>query len=92
MHTLKAARLRAIENGYALIRIAYHSQSAAFDRLGNVLATQDTTGPERHIMYADVPSKGSRTLYNRTGDIIGWLSFAGLIGGIALALFKRKAA
>lgn len=91
MHTLKAARLRAIENGYALIRIAYHSQSAAFDRFGNVLATQDTTGPERHIMYADVPAKGERTLYNRTGDVLGWLSFAGIVAGIAFALFRRKA-
>tara|TARA_R110000782_G_scaffold270474_1_gene371614 strand:- start:16860 stop:18443 length:1584 start_codon:yes stop_codon:yes gene_type:complete len=90
MHTLKAARLRAIENGYALIRIAYHSQSAAFDRLGNVLATQDTTGPDAHIMYADVPAKGARTLYNRTGDVLGWMSFAGIIAAIAFALFRRK--
>lgn len=90
MHTLKAARLRAIENGYALIRVAYHSQSAAFDRLGNVLATQDTTGPGRHIMYADVPAQGSRTLYNRTGDVLGWLSLAGLLAGIAVALWKRR--
>jgi apolipoprotein N-acyltransferase len=92
MHTLKAARLRAIENGYSLIRIAYHSQSAAFDRLGNVLATQDTTGPERHIMYADVPAKGSRTLYNRTGDVLGWLSLAIVLLSVAAALFRRKRA
>lgn len=91
MHTLKAARLRAIENGYALIRIAYHSQSAAFDRLGNVLATQDTTGPDRHIMYADVPAKGSRTLYNRTGDVLGWLSCAGVLVAIVAVLFRRRA-
>jgi len=92
MHTLKAARLRAIENGYALIRAAYHSQSAAFDRLGNVLATQDTTSPERHILYADVPARGSRTLYNRTGDILGWLSLAGLIAGFAAAVIGRRTA
>lgn len=73
-HTLKMASVRAIENGYSLIRIAYNSQSAAFDRYGRVLATQDTTSRGGHIMYADVPVGGGRTLYNITGDILAWLS------------------
>lgn len=90
-HTLKWVRLRAIENGYALIRSAYYSQSAAFDRLGNVLATQDTTGPDSHVMYADVPTDGHRTLYNRLGDVLVWLSMAGLILAAGAAI-RRKAA
>lgn len=89
-HTLKMANVRAIENGYALVRSAYWSQSAAFDRLGHVLATQDTTGPDSHIMYADVPTKGSRTLYNRTGDVLIWLSLAGLVVAIIAAFRPRR--
>ena len=84
-HTLKMASVRAIENGYAMIRSAYWSQSAAFDRLGRVLATQDTTGPDAHIMYADVPTTGVRTVYNRTGDILIWFSLAGLVAAVTAA-------
>jgi apolipoprotein N-acyltransferase len=89
-HTLKWVRVRAIENGYALIRSAYYSQSAAFDRLGHVLATQDTSGPDSHIMYADVPTKGSPTLYNRIGDVLIWVSIAGLVGAIIAAFRPRR--
>jgi apolipoprotein N-acyltransferase len=91
-HTLKWVRVRAIENGYSLIRSAYDSQSAAFDRLGNVLATQDTTGPDRHIMYADVPTEGRRTLYNRFGDILVWLSLAGLMVATGAAFRQGRTA
>jgi apolipoprotein N-acyltransferase len=90
MHTLKTARLGAIENGYALIHTAYHAQSAAFDRPGNALATQGTTGLPRHIIYADVPAKGSPTLHNRAGDVLGGLSFAGLLADIAAALVRPR--
>ncbi len=88
-HTLKWVRLRAIENGYSLIRAAYDSQAAAFDPLGHVLATQDTTGPGSHIMYADVPTKGRRTIYNRTGDVFIWLCLAGL-GVATITAFRSR--
>jgi apolipoprotein N-acyltransferase len=89
-HTLKWVRVRAIESGYALIRSAYDSRSAAFDRLGHVLATQDTSGPDSHIMYADVPTKGSRTLYNRIGDVLIWASIAGLVVASIAAFRPRR--
>lgn len=85
-HTLKMARLRAIENGYSLVRIAYDSQSAAFDYLGNVLATQDTTGSGSHVMFADVPIHGVKTVYNRIGDLFAWLCVLGLLLAITLAV------
>lgn len=85
-HSLKMTSLRVIENGYAMLRSSAWGQSAAFDRLGRILATQDTTGPEAHIMYVDLPTKGARTLYNRTGDVLVWLSVAGLVVAVFAAL------
>jgi apolipoprotein N-acyltransferase len=78
-HSLKMTSVRTIENGYAMLRSSAWGQSAAFDRFGRILATSDTTGPEAHIMYADLPTKGARTLYNLTGDVLIWLSLAGLV-------------
>ena len=89
VHTLNMARLRAIENGYALVRIASNSQSAAFDRYGRILATQDTTSPERHIMYAQVSSKNGGTLYNVIGDVFAWICLLGVAAAIGLVIFPR---
>lgn len=87
-HTLNMARLRAIENGYALFRMAFNSQSAAFDRYGRVLATQDTTSPVSHIMYAQVPSDGTPTLYNMIGDTFAWACLLGILSAIGLFMFR----
>lgn len=91
-HSLKMASLRTIENGYAMLRSSAWGQSAAFDRLGRILATSDTTGPDAHIMYADLPTKGARTLYNRTGDLLIWLCFAGLLVAVFAAVRFRPSA
>lgn len=90
VHTLRMARLRAVENGYALFRQDYDGQSAAFDRFGQVLASQDTTGRARHVMIAEVPSRGVRTIYNRTGDVFAWACLAGLVLATGLSLARRR--
>lgn len=90
VHTFKMARLRAVENGYALFRQDYNGQSAAFDRLGQVLATQDTTARDRHTMVTDVPVDGARTIYNRVGDVFAWGCVAVLALMLGLGLASRR--
>ncbi|MGA6972338.1 MAG: hypothetical protein WBY93_11955 [Candidatus Binatus sp.] len=75
-HTMNLARLRAIENGYSLIRIDFEGVSAAFDPYGRVLAMQDTLPGQSHMMMVDLPTKRVTTLYNRIGDIFAWLCIA----------------
>lgn len=91
VHTMKMASIRAIENGYALLRQDFNGQSAAFDRLGRILASQDTT-PEgsQHMMMVAVPTEGSRTIYNRVGDLFAWLCMAGLAAAIGRAIIARR--
>ncbi|GAA0334740.1 apolipoprotein N-acyltransferase [Sphingomonas oligophenolica] len=91
-HSLKMVSVRTIENGYSMLRSSAWGQSVALDRFGRILATQDTTGPEAHIMYADLPTKGAPTLYNRTGDLLIWISLAGLLAAIYAAIFGRRRA
>ncbi len=97
-HTMKMARLRAIENGYSLIRIDFEGVSAAFDPYGRVLAMQDTLSGQSHMMMVDLPTKGVTTLYNRIGDIFAWLCIAmvlalsgsALLGGPLNAKILRR--
>ena len=45
------------------------------------------------IMYADVPTKGVRTLYPHIGDIFGWVCVVGALGLILLTIvlsIRRK--
>lgn len=90
VHTLMMASLRSIENGYALVRQDFNGLSAAFDRQGHVLATQDTTGPAHHIMIVDVPMRGSTTIYRSIGDVFAWLCVAGTLLLSGLGFFNRR--
>ncbi|HEY4342963.1 MAG TPA: nitrilase-related carbon-nitrogen hydrolase [Parvibaculum sp.] len=90
VHTLGMARLRAIENGYALVRQDFNGLSAGFDRQGHVLAAQDTTGPAHHIMIVDVPVRGSATVYRSIGDVFAWACVAGTLLLSGMGIFNRR--
>lgn len=87
-HTMRMARLRAIENGYSLVRIDFIGVSAAFDPYGRVLAMQNTIPEQSHMMMVDVPIQGVSTLYHRTGDIFAWLCIAAAFGLCAYGAFR----
>ena len=80
VHTLRMSSLRAIESGFALFRQDFNGLSAAFDRYGNVLATQDTTRSDRDTFFADVPIKGRPTLYRVFGDVFAILCLVAVLG------------
>jgi apolipoprotein N-acyltransferase len=54
-----------------------------------VLATQDTTPGRQHMMMADLPTRGTRTLYNVIGDVFAWLCVAAVVCLGALAIRGR---
>lgn len=91
VHTLKMASLRAIENGYAQFRKDFNGLSAAFDYQGRVLAMQDTTTSDQHIMFADLPTRGSATIYRRIGDVFAWGCVLGMLVLSSMALAGRHA-
>lgn len=79
-HTMKAARLRAIENGYSLVRTDYWGLSGVFDPFGRVLGMQDTVPGKDYTMIVDVPVKGVTTPYRLTGDLFAWLCLLATLG------------
>ena len=76
VHTIKISRLRAIENGYSMVRADYNGLTAAFDPYGRVLASKDTLAGEASTTIVDVPTRGVTTLYSQTGDVLAWLCAA----------------
>lgn len=87
----RMARLRAIEQGFGLLRPTKDGLSLVCDRAGRVLASLDTLEPGTHLLLADVPLDGRATLYARVGDAFAWLGSAGFLLAVA-GLFRRSRA
>ncbi|WP_431917717.1 apolipoprotein N-acyltransferase [Amycolatopsis tucumanensis] len=82
----RTARLRAIENGFAVVRPTMEGLSEAVDPLGRVLASTDYFhGGQDPTMVAYVPTHGTRTIYGTIGDVFAWLCLAALAGLIVTA-------
>ncbi|MFI0419324.1 nitrilase-related carbon-nitrogen hydrolase [Spongiactinospora sp. 9N601] len=87
VHSQKAL-LRAVENGYSMIRQAEFGVSGAFDPQGRTLAAHDHASGDRHVVFSDVPTRGTVTGYGNAGDLFAWMCLAGTLAGIGLS-FRR---
>ena len=81
---------RAIENGFTHIRPTYDGITYAMDPYGRLLGRMHRGLGEAGIMYADVPTRGVRTLYAQFGDWLGWLSIAAVLGFAGWAVLRRR--
>jgi apolipoprotein N-acyltransferase len=74
-HT-EPALIRGVEGGYSVVRQVNEGTSMAADARGTVAARQDYFTTADRIMLADVPIRGTRTLYGYLGDWFAWASIA----------------
>lgn len=84
------ARVRAVEQGFNLVRHVSGGLSLAADHQGRVLASMDHYRTANRVLVSQVPTRGVRTVYSRVGDLFAWLCLAGLLGLIALAWKRRS--
>lgn len=78
IHTVVGV-FRSIENGYSLVRESIDGLSIITDSKGRTLASMDHFTSSEWTMSAQVPIKGTFTLYPYIGDLFGWLSITGLV-------------
>jgi apolipoprotein N-acyltransferase len=81
--------LRAIENGFSMVRPVCNGFSYAIDYNGKILAHMDSDKTEDGIMYADVPTKGVKTIYSTIGDLLGWLCVLGFVAFVVMSIISR---
>ena len=82
-------RMRAIEQGVAIVRPAINGRSRAFDARGREFAPPPRAASEPWLV--DLPLERVPTLYLRIGDAIAWASLAGLLLLSILAYARRRA-
>lgn len=88
LHT-EMAVVRAVENGFSMVRATEEGLSIAVDYQGRTLAAMDDGRTTRNVMTADVPTKGAWTLYRLIGDAFAWLCAAGL-GWLVMAAGRKR--
>jgi apolipoprotein N-acyltransferase len=81
---------RAIENGFSLVHPAGQGLSVAIDNRGRIISSMDFYTTNEQIMYADVPSGHSNTIYTQIGDGFAWLCIASLITILVSIFFKEN--
>jgi apolipoprotein N-acyltransferase len=81
---------RAIENGLAMFRPARESVSIAVDYQGRPVVLSDYFLTDQSIVYADLSTEGRETLYSLLGDWFAWLSIAGLVLLVVMAIAGRE--
>jgi apolipoprotein N-acyltransferase len=90
-HT-EVGMLRAVENGFSMVRQTSNGESMAADFGGRVLARQDYFRTADRLMLADVPTRRAWTLYGVLGDWFAWAGSALALILVALGALRRRGA
>ena len=82
--------LRSIENGFSFVRPVYNGVSFVVDYNGNLLAQMDSDKTEDGILYANVPTKGIKTIYPIVGDLLGWFCVLCFVTFVVMSVVKDR--
>jgi apolipoprotein N-acyltransferase len=77
------ALMRAVENGFSLVRVAKRGYLTVSDDRGRVLAERTTAAESFTTLLARVPVRHDVTLYQHWGDWFAWLDAAVLLAILA---------
>lgn len=81
--------MRAVEDGFTLVRNAKNGLLTASDDRGRILAERPTRADGAFTtMLATVPVRYDPTLYQQWGDWFAWLDLAALTSLVAFCLVK----
>jgi len=89
MHSQKAV-VRAIENGFSIVRQSGHGIATALDPYGRTLATSHFYATDAQTIVAYLPVRGVGTIYSAVGDVFAWLCVAALAALGALVRLELR--
>ena len=88
-HT-EVGMIRAVENGFSMVRQVSTGSSMAADYAGRILVQQDYFHTADRLMIADVPTRGAWTLYGLLGDWFAWAGAALAVLLVALGVARPR--
>jgi apolipoprotein N-acyltransferase len=81
--------MRAIENGFSLVRPTFDGITIAEDFNGRILSQMDSAEAGDGILYADVPTREISTVYTTLGDLLGWICVLGSGAFVVFSMISR---
>jgi len=81
----RMALVRGVENGFAVARAAADGALSVSDAFGRAIAAVQTRADRPVTLVAEVGLRSGRTVYNRLGDLFGWLTV-----GLMILLIGRR--
>ncbi len=82
--------LRAVENGYAVLRPSRESASVAFDGFGREIGRAAWQGVDAPLVEATLDTRAPRTFYSRIGDVFAYLAAAVFLALSLLAILGSR--
>lgn len=70
---------RAVENGVSVVKAEWAYDSVVVDPFGRIISKIVSNSPKEAVIVRDVPLGDSKTIYSRTGDIVGCISLVMMI-------------
>ncbi|NNE34059.1 MAG: apolipoprotein N-acyltransferase, partial [Rhodothermales bacterium] len=86
----RMASVRAVENGFSMVRETGAGRSVAVDPFGRVLAEKDYFSTPYAAMVAHVPAHSVWTVYGFVGDFFAWMCVAGFVYAALVAVRRRN--
>jgi apolipoprotein N-acyltransferase len=83
------AKVRAIENGFSLLRPVSNATSITSDYLGVVTAASRFNATKENVLIGHLPIKGIPTLYAKWGDWLAWVCLLAHIFYFAIFLQNK---
>ena len=84
------AKIRAIENGFALLRPVSNARSIACDAYGRIVASKEFSKKGITSLIVDLPLNGAPTIYTSLGDILPVVCGLVIVMIAATIYLKRK--
>jgi apolipoprotein N-acyltransferase len=88
--SVASAVYRAIENGVSILRAADNGLSVAIDPYGRMLAVADHFQADERTIVAQLPTHGVFTLYSVIGDVVPWVSAAGIVALVIWGVLRKR--
>lgn len=88
-HTQIAA-VRAIENGFSVLRSTRMGLSAGIDPHGRIRGWLSANETDERILFVTLPQKTIWTLYSKVGDVLVYASLLYIVAVLIMRLSKRR--